>query len=317
MSQCALPPSDHFDGRRFLNPNGPALQPFSAVPRMLMERRARWPAWIDEPAGTVPALGDANAVVTFIGHATFLIQTPSGNIVTDPMFSDRAGPWNIIGPRRVRRPAIPIESLPPISTILLSHNHYDHCDLRSLRMLANRFDPLVITPLGNGWLARQAGIRRVEELDWWQPAIAGEVPITLTRAHHFCARGPFDRNGALWGGFVFTAGARRIYFAGDTAYVPFFGEIRERCGPIDLALLPIGAYEPRWFMRSVHMNPAEAVQAHIDLQAAASIAMHFGTFQLTTEAIDAPIRALEQTCAERQIAPGAFRALAFGESVRV
>jgi L-ascorbate metabolism protein UlaG (beta-lactamase superfamily) len=230
------------------------------------------------------------------------------------MYSDRAGPWNLVGPRRVRRPAIPFEALPPISTILLSHNHYDHCDVPTLRRLARAVDPMVITPLGNGALVRRAGVHKVEELDWWESSSAAGFPLTATRAHHFCARTPFDRNRALWGGFVFTAGARRIYFAGDTAYVPFFSEIRERCGPIDLALIPIGAYEPRWFMHAVHMNPAEAVQAHIDLQVPASIAMHVGTFQLTAEAIDEPLRALDAACAEHAIAPGAFRALPFGGS---
>jgi L-ascorbate metabolism protein UlaG (beta-lactamase superfamily) len=309
--------SRHFDGRKFFNPSAPALQPFSAVARMLREPKAQWPSRIDEPAGVVPRRGNASAVVTFIGHATFLIQTAYGNILTDPMYSDRAGPFNIAGPRRVRRPAIPFEALPPISTILLSHNHYDHCDLRTLRQLARMGDPVVVTPLGNGPLARRAGLRKVEELDWWATSTTAGFPVSLTRAHHFCARTPFDRNRALWGGFVFAAGSRRIYFAGDTAYVPFFAEIRERFGPIDLALLPIGAYEPRWFMRSVHMNPEEAVQAHLDLQATASIAMHYGTFQLTTEAIDAPARGLEQACAARGVAPGAFRAIAFGDSVFV
>ena len=185
-----------------------------------------------------------------------------------------------------------LDALPPISIVLLSHNHYDHCDLPTLRALARRFDPLVITPLGNARLVRSAGLRRVEELDWWQPASTTALPITLTPAHHFSARGVLDRNRALWGGFVVTAGTRRIYFAGDTAYAPFFADVRHRLGPIDLALLPIGAYEPRWFMKAVHMNPAEAVQAHLDLQATPSVGMHFGTFQLTTEGIDEPVRAL-------------------------
>jgi len=189
--------------------------------------------------------------------------------VTDPIYSERAGPWNRLGPRRrVRAPALAFDALPPISIVLLSHNHYDHCDLPTLGMLAKRFDPLVVTPLGNGRFARTAGIRRVEELDWWQSAELSGVPITIAPAHHFSARGPFDRNRALWRGFMLTADRARIYFAGDTAYAPFFHEIRQRLGPIDVALLPIGAYEPRWLMQSVHMNPAEAVQqAHLDLGA--------------------------------------------------
>jgi L-ascorbate metabolism protein UlaG (beta-lactamase superfamily) len=312
----ALPAaSDHFDGARFFNPAGLAPQPLSAVPRMLREPRRPWPAFVDEPPRRPPPLDGARAVVTFVGHSTFLIQTASGNILTDPMYSRRAGPLNLVGPRRVRRPAVRCEDLPPIALVLLSHNHYDHCDLRTLRMLAKRFDPLVVTPLGNAAVVRKAGIRRVEELDWWEEARTSPVPITVTPAKHFAARTPFDRNRALWGGFVVVAGGARIYFAGDTASAPFFRSIRQRLGSIDLALLPIGAYEPRWFMQAVHMNPAEAVQAHLDIEASQSVGMHFGTFQLTVEGIDEPLRALEAACREHAVPPAQFRTLPFGESL--
>jgi L-ascorbate metabolism protein UlaG (beta-lactamase superfamily) len=284
---------------------------------MLREPRTRWPARIDEPPQRPLPLDGSVAVVTFIGHATFLIQTTTGNILTDPMYSDRAGPFGLLGPRRVRQPAVRFDDLPPISTVLLSHNHYDHCDRATLARLAERFDPTVITPLGNGALVKSTGLRKVEELDWWQEAKTSLFPLTLTPAHHFSARTPFDRNRALWGGFTIDVADRRIYFAGDSAYAPFFREVRRRLGPIDLALLPIGAYEPRWFMQAVHMNPAEAVQAHLDLEAAESVAMHFGTFQLTTEGIDEPVRALEQARLAHHVEPSAFRAIGFGESVRV
>jgi L-ascorbate metabolism protein UlaG (beta-lactamase superfamily) len=309
-------PNDHFDGTRFFNPFGAAPQPFAAVPRMLTTPRTPWPARIDQPAVRPARPNGSNLLVTFIGHSTLLIQTARGNILTDPMYSERAGPFNLFGPRRVREPAVRFDDLPAISLVLLSHNHYDHCDLPTLGMLAQRFDPIVVTPLGNAALVRSAGVRRIVELDWWQQTIAAGFPITLTPARHFSARTPFDRNLALWGGFVFGAGSTRIYFAGDTAYAPFFGDVRARLGPIDLALLPIGAYEPRWFMQAVHMNPAEAVQAHIDLAAAWSIAMHFGTFQLTTEGIDAPLRALADALQARGVAPERFRALDFGDSMR-
>jgi L-ascorbate metabolism protein UlaG (beta-lactamase superfamily) len=309
--------SDHFDGTRFVNPAGVAGQSFSAVARMLREPRTPWPAWIDEPTRHPPGLDGAVAVVTFIGHSTFLIQTATENVLTDPMFSGRAGPLNVLGPRRVRRPAVLLDDLPPISVILLSHNHYDHCDLRTLGMLAERFNPLVVTPLRNGALVRSAGIRRVEELDWWQEAETSTLRVVLTPAQHFSARGPLDRNRALWGGFALAAGGLRIYFAGDTAYAPFFTEVRRRLGPITLALLPIGAYEPRWFMRAVHMNPAEAVQAHLDLGASESIGMHFGTFRMTAEGIDEPLRALEEACRAQNIPPSRFRTLGFGESLRL
>jgi L-ascorbate metabolism protein UlaG (beta-lactamase superfamily) len=309
------PRTDHFDGKRFFNPTGPPPQPLRAAPRALLARRTKWPAHIDDAPKQLPAREAASDVITFIGHATFLIQTAAGNILTDPMFSERAGPWNRFGPRRVRPPAIAFDALPPISIVLLSHNHYDHCDLPTLRQLAKRFDPLVVTPLGNGRFARNAGIGRVEELDWWQSAQQSDVPITLTPAHHFSARTPFDRNRALWGGFVLTLDHRCIYFAADTAYAPFFHEIRQRFGAIDLALLPIGAYEPRWFMQSVHMNPPEAVQAHIDLGVRESIAMHFGTFQMTPEGIDEPVRALEEARRVNNVPASAFRVLGFGESI--
>jgi L-ascorbate metabolism protein UlaG (beta-lactamase superfamily) len=309
--------SDHFDGRRFFNPTAPDAQPFSAVPRMLLERRTPWPARVDEPPQRVPELAGAAAVITFVGHATFLIQTAAGHILTDPMYSERAGPLNLLGPRRARRPAVPFEELPPIAMVLLSHNHYDHCDLPTLSRLARRFDPIVVAPLGNAALVRSSGVRRIEELDWWQHSTISSVPITLTPAHHFSARTPFDRNRALWGGFMLHAGAARIYFAGDSAYTPLFHDVRLRLGPIDVAVLPIGAYEPRWFMRAVHMNPAEAVQAHLDLEASQSVGMHFGTFQLTTEGIDEPLRALDEACRSNGVPCSRFRALRFGESLRI
>jgi L-ascorbate metabolism protein UlaG (beta-lactamase superfamily) len=309
------PISDHFDGRRFFNPHGPPVQPLRAVPRMLLERRTKWPAWIDEPPQYPAPLAGHTGVVTFIGHATFLIQTASGHILTDPMFGRRAGPWNFAGPQRVRPPAVRFEDLPPIAVVLLSHNHYDHCDILSLRRLAARFDPLVVTPLGNGRLVRSAGIRRIEELDWWHTSQASPLPITVTPAHHFSARGILDRNRALWGGFMMAIGERRLYFAGDTAYAPIFRDIRQRLGPIDLALLPIGAYEPRWFMRSVHMNPDEAVQAHQDLGALESIGMHYGTFQLTTEGIDDPEQALAAARHTRGVPESRFRTLGHGDSI--
>lgn len=170
MSLPAAPGPDRVNGGRFVNATGADRLPLSAMPRLLLAPRTPWPQRIDEPPRRPPALDGAAVTVTFIGHATFLIQTPAGNVLTDPMYSQRAGPLNLLGPRRVRQPGVRFEDLPRISTVLLSHNHYDHCDLRTLRMLATRFDPVVVTPLGNGRLVRSAGIRRVEELDWWQDA---------------------------------------------------------------------------------------------------------------------------------------------------
>ena len=307
--------SDHFDGQRFFNPSGASGQPFRRVPRLLLTRRARWPEHVPvEPRRPPAPHGPNDLVVTFIGHASFLVQTGDCSLLIDPVYSQRASPVQFAGPRRVRQPGVAFADLPEISLVLVSHNHYDHCDLAALRALDRRHAPRFVTPLGNGRLLRSAGIRRIEELDWWQAA-CGTPVIELTPAQHFSSRHVFDRNRALWGGFLVSAGGRTIFFAGDTGFAAHFTEIRERCGPIDLALLPIGAYEPRWFMRDVHMNPAKAVQAHLDLEARLSIAMHFGTFQLTPEAIDAPPAALAEALRERQVAPARFRVLDCGESL--
>jgi L-ascorbate metabolism protein UlaG (beta-lactamase superfamily) len=176
---------------------------------------------------------------------------------------------------------------------------------------------MVVAPVGNARLLRSAGVRRIEELDWWDETHACAWPITLTPAQHFSARTPYDRNRALWGGFVFVVDRRRFYFAGDSAYTTAFSEIRQRLGAPDVALIPIGAYEPRWFMKAVHMNPAEAVQAHLDLESRQSIASHFGTFQLTAEGIDAPVTELGNACDARRVPRAQFRALEFGASFAV
>jgi L-ascorbate metabolism protein UlaG (beta-lactamase superfamily) len=256
-------------------------------------------------------------VVTFIGHSSFLIQIGSTSVLIDPVYYERASPISFLGPRRARAPGVRFGDLPPISLVLLSHNHYDHCDLGTLELLQQRFHPTAVTPLGNGRLLRSAGFRQVEELDWWETSRAAPLPITVTPAQHFSARGPFDRNRALWGGFLIEAGGQRILHAGDSGYGGHFREIAERLGPIDLALVPIGAYEPRWFMRDIHMDPAEAVQAHLDLGAQQSIAMHFGTFQLTPEGIDEPVRELANALRERAVPAERFRPLEVGESIRL
>lgn len=309
--------SDHFDGERFFNP-GAKDQSARSIPKMLAEPRAAWPrsvpVHVRKPAPHDPV---SWVTITFVGHATFIIQTRSVTFITDPMFSERAGPLSFFGPRRVRAPGVSLDLLPKIDVVLLSHNHYDHCDLASLKAIQRRFDPLLVTPLRNGRLPRGAGYRRVEELDWWEQARTSPLPITVTPAQHFSARTPFNRNRELWGSFVVEIEGRRLFFGADSGYAPHFREVRERLGAIDLALLPIGAYEPRWFMRVMHMNPAEAVQAHRDLGSAQSVGMHFGTFQLTAEAIDAPLHALDAALRESALDGSEFRTLEFGESLSV
>jgi L-ascorbate metabolism protein UlaG (beta-lactamase superfamily) len=283
------------------------------VPRMLLTPRTRWPATIPVMPQRPPNAGPDDVVVTFVGHATFLIQVGSTSLLTDPVYAERASPVGFAGPRRVRAPGVRFDDLPAISLVLLSHNHYDHCDLGTLRAIERRFHPRVVTPIGNGRLVQSAGMRQVEELDWWDSA--APPAVTLTPAQHFSARGMLDRNRALWGGFLIEARGRRILFAGDSGYGPHFREIAARLSPVDLALLPIGAYEPRWFMKDIHMNPAEAVQAHLDLGARRSLAMHWGTFQLTPEGVDEPVRELTKALRERGVSAEQFRPAQVGESV--
>jgi L-ascorbate metabolism protein UlaG (beta-lactamase superfamily) len=303
---------------RFHNEGGPIERGLVDLVRFFRTPRIEWPAAIPvsprRPEAIAP--GDA-AVVTFVGHSTFVVQTRAGAFLTDPVYSERASPVQWAGPKRVRKPGVPFEALPRIDVVLLSHNHYDHLDLDTLRRLDARFRPLVVTGAGNRRLLRSAGLRRIVELRWWETTAAGGARITFTPARHFSARTPFDRNEALWGGFVVETLHARVYFAGDSGWGPHFRAIGERVGGPDVALLPIGAYEPRWFMRPVHMNPEEAVHAHLAIGARSSVAMHFGTFHLTTEGIDAPIEALEAARRALGVADHCFRVPEFGESIHV
>jgi L-ascorbate metabolism protein UlaG (beta-lactamase superfamily) len=316
--------SDHYDGERFFNPEpstrSPAGKRFSifTILRARMKKDtevwAVWPKHVENKPYLAPS-GEGPAV-TFIGHSSFLIRLPGLNILTDPVFSERCSPLRFAGPKRVRAPGLAIEKLPQVDLILLSHNHYDHMDLVSLRKIRKRFPKAaIVSMLGNAAYLAAKRLRGVVELDWWQSTRVGEAGITATPARHFAARTLWDRNETLWGGFWISHGGRSIYFAGDTGYTKFFKEIGARLGAPDLALLPIGAYEPRWVMAVVHMNPADAVMAFQDLGAKRAIGMHFGTFQLTAEAIDAPIHDLAVARAEAGMQDKDFVALDVGESL--
>jgi L-ascorbate metabolism protein UlaG (beta-lactamase superfamily) len=198
---------------------------------------------------------------------------------------------------------------------VVTHSHYDHMDLPSLRRLQERDHPRVLTGLGNGAYLRRKGVGTAEEFDWWQGTLARSVRIEFVPTQHFSGRGMGDQHGTLWGGFLITSSWGRTFFAGDTGYGDFLKLIRERAGPVDLAFLPIGSYEPRWFMKPVHMNPAEAVQAHLNLGARRTVGIHFGTVQLTDEAIDAPLEALEEALEAMELGGTAFMVPGFGESV--
>jgi L-ascorbate metabolism protein UlaG (beta-lactamase superfamily) len=309
------PVTDHFDGRRFHNPGPREEHGFWGFLRWQWTKdRAEWPDSVPvPPAEVLPArIGEGRLRYTFIGHSTVLIQTDGINILTDPFFSERCSPVSWAGPKRVRLPALTLEQLPPIDVVLLGHNHYDHMDLPALGALHERDRPRVLTGLGNGTYLRRRGIDTAEEFDWWEGTLAGPVTIRFVPTRHFSGRGMGDHHRTLWGGFVIESSWGRTYFAGDTGYGEFFRLIREREGPLGLAFLPFGAYEPRWFMKPVHMNPAEAVRAHLDLGVRRTVGIHFGTVQLTDEAIDEPIEALQEALAATDLGDTEFIVPEFG-----
>jgi L-ascorbate metabolism protein UlaG (beta-lactamase superfamily) len=253
---------------------------------------------------------------TFINHSTLLIQLEKLNILTDPIFSKVAGPFSLLGPRRVRPPGLIIDELPKIDVVLISHNHYDHLDLPSVKALWKKDQPLFIVPLGNKQYLKSHGIRNIVELDWWQEhSLNSDQSIILTPARHWSKRTLWDSCKALWGGFFLESHSLKIFFAGDTSYSTHFQKIKEKYGKIDLSFLPIGAYEPRWFMKDFHMNPAEAVQAHLDLESRLSVGIHFGTFRLTDEGIDDPIRHLNESLANAKLTDDVFIAPEHGQTM--
>ena len=311
------PVSDHCDGERFFNMD-PRKRKAGDVLKFLRTRTPRpWPSSVPvAPTAPPPPRAPAGRIAaTFIGHSTFLIQTERSAILTDPVFTTHAGPFGRLGPRRVRRAAHAIADLPAVDLVLLSHNHYDHMQPASLRELDARFGPAFLTTLGNARFLRRIGLRRVSELDWWSREQVGDVEVTCTPAQHFSARGPRDRNRTLWGGFGLTVAGKTIYFAGDTGYCGHFVEIGARLPAIDAAFIPIGAYEPRWFMAPVHVNPEESVRVHRDCRARVSVAMHFGTFRLSDEGIDDPVTDLIAARDAAGVEPKAFLVPEFGETL--
>ena len=315
-----FPVSDHCDGRRFFNPSGSAGRTLGEVFRwQTAGTRKPWPRWVEgDGPQPVPTPSPGQVLLSFVNHSTFLLQADGLAVLTDPIWSKRASPVSWAGPRRVCRPGVRFDDLPPVGLVLVSHNHYDHMDLPTLRRLEGRFHPLFLTGLGNGPYLRRRGLGQVAELDWWQShRLAGGSEVTMTPAQHFSARSLFDRDRTLWGGFVLTLAGRRVYFAGDSGCGDHFRIIGARLGPPDAALLAIGAYEPRWFMRAAHVNPAEAVQAHQGLGARQSIGMHFGTFQLTDEGIDEPVEALRAARRAHGLSQQEFHVPRFGETVLI
>lgn len=314
-----FPLSDHCDGRRFHNPSGSAGRSWLEVLRWkLTSRAARWPRWVDIPHGRVPpAPTDDTVIATWVNHATVLLRTRACTLLVDPVWSDRVGPFGRIGPRRVHAPGIRWTDLPPIDLVLLTHDHYDHADLPTMRRLASRFPTArLVAPLGHADLARRSGFHaaRLLEMDWWQSRSidAAGLQVQCLPAFHWSNRLSSRRNGRLWCGFGLRTGARTVYVAGDTAYdPPMTAKIALALGAVDLAILPVGCYEPRWFMQNQHCNPEEAALIHGALRARCSLGVHWGTFSLTDESRLAPVEEV------MRVADATFRTVAPGESLTV
>lgn len=305
--------TDHFDGTHFHNldpkvSGGKNL--LQVIKWRLKTPHIPWPTEVEQLASKpTPFLKvEKNECgITWINHATELIQFADFTVLTDPIFSDRASPVSFLGPKRVRKPALDLRDLPKIDVVLISHNHYDHLDLSSIKKLWELYRPLFIVPLGNAKIIRSQGVDRIVELDWWQSYQFSPAHVIIsTPAQHWSGRGIFDHGKALWGGYLIHSEHLNVFFAGDTGYNTHFKMIRERYGEIDISLLPIGAYEPRWFMADNHLNPEEAVRAHLDLDSKMSIGMHFGTFQLSSEGIDDPKIALGKSLHAHNVSEDAF-----------
>lgn len=309
--------SDHFDGERFFNPQGDDLKSFWDVMKWKMTSTPEeWPKHVANKHYPLKFLISSEKMnATFINHSTFFIQFPGVNLLTDPVFSERVSPVSFAGPKRVRSPGISFDELPPIDVVIISHNHYDHLDLTSLVMIDKKFHPLFIVPIGDEKLLLKAGIQNVKALDWWEEIRVKDVRFIFTPSQHWSARSFWDKNECLWGSYMIDSGNYKIYFAGDTGHGKHFLETTRRLGPPDLALLPIGAYRPRWFMKYYHLDPEEAVLAHIELKAKRSIAMHFGTFQMSDEAIDEPVRDLKRALEKLKISEEEFLILQEGQGV--
>jgi L-ascorbate metabolism protein UlaG (beta-lactamase superfamily) len=311
------PKSEHFDGNRFYNYDRGKEKSFGDFLKWMANRdQGPWEGDPDaEPGPPPPArVGASELRVTFINHATVLIQVDGLNILTDPIWSERGSPVTWAGPERVRPPGIRFEDLPPIDVVLVSHNHYDHLDVPTLRRLSKDHSPKILSGLGNAKLMRNKEIENAYDLDWWQRIrVNDSVRITFVPAQHFSSRGMFDHHKTLWGGFVVEGSRHRVYFAGDTGFGKHFEQIRKRFGPITLALLPIGAYKPRWFMSPVHLSPQQAVQAHKILGARQSMAIHFGTFPLGDDGEQEPVVELKEALKDKQLTEKDFWVPGFGE----
>lgn len=326
LSGCSSPyykgaPSDHFDGKKFFAPEKIEKKNWLAVARWRFgDTRKSWPEWVelgqtDKPPSEIKG-NDLRA--SYINHATVLLQTRGLNILTDPIWSKRASPLGFMGPKRHHVPGVAWDDLPKIDLVVISHSHYDHLDLATVKRLTARDNPLFVVPLGvDAIIRRKIPHARLHAMDWGQSHVFNpELTLHAEPVQHWSARTPFDDNEALWASYVLSFGGENIYFSGDTGYASgqIFRDIGQKYGEFRFAMLAVGAYEPRWFMKESHINPAEAVQVYKDIHANHAMPLHWGTFQLTDEGRDEPIEALKAALDQQDISHKAFNVLLPGEA---
>jgi L-ascorbate metabolism protein UlaG (beta-lactamase superfamily) len=326
--------SDHFDGNRYFNPHAPQSPPsppgqaFRWLWKWVFRTNfSTWPRQTDflPEAPPVGQASDSSLFITAVGHGTFLIQMDGVNILTDPIWSERCSPFSWVGPKRKHEPGIRFEDLPAIDVALVSHNHYDHLDLPTLKRLAEKGMPRAVVPLGNISIMERSGIPNIDELDWWESVtLNSKTTITLVPAQHFSGRTLWDRNKSLWGGFIISGPSGNVFYSGDTGYGPHFREIAYRFSPIRVALLPISPFRPsqpgdptQEYRRVIHMGPADAIQAHLDLGTPVSIAAHFQVFQLGFDGFHDAVDALAASLEEHGMEPNAFVAPMFGRAISI
>ncbi|MHB2150909.1 MBL fold metallo-hydrolase [Calditrichota bacterium LG25] len=311
----------HYDGQKYFNP-------FPGFKKRTFGDLLKWMVW-DRLTGKRAIVRSQNhnfevvkdhrllkqnanePLVAWIGHSTLFLRLDGVNILTDPIFSERCSPFQAVGPKRIVPPGIALDSLPEIDLVLISHDHYDHLDKNTILRLGNK--PFYLAPAGVGEILRSWGITNFAELDWWEEIGFDQLKIVCTPAQHFSGRNPFQQNKTLWAGWLIQSRTLNVYYAGDTGYFPGFAEIKRRYAPIHVAALPIGAYQPRWFMKPVHMDPPEAVKAFQELKAEVFIPIHWGAFKLADEPMDEPPGVLKESAEKSGLQPDRLWILKHGE----